>query len=187
VLIVEDEYLLAHDLSRYFREMGAVVLGPASSLDAAGPQVAYADAAILDIDLNGQAVFPLADELVRRGIPFVFYTGRSDIVIPHRFQFAGRVGKPASTQAVFDALFPPRSVETEAVPDYDDVVGTLPRLRLAARLLMRDGGSADRLVELTLERALEGIAQRDPSKNLESWLTELLKDTYAQAGRKLHI
>ena len=82
VLIVEDEYLLAHDLSRYFREMGAVVLGPASSLDAAGPQVAYADAAILDIDLNGQAVFPPADEFgPSTAYPFLFYTGRSDIVI----------------------------------------------------------------------------------------------------------
>jgi len=106
VLIVEDEYLLAQDLGRYFTSMGAVVLGPVGSIAAAQQQVEQADAAVLDVDINGQKVFPIADRLADRGVPFVFFTGRDDIAIPLRFRNTGYLSKPSSQRAVFDALLP---------------------------------------------------------------------------------
>ncbi|TGR73519.1 hypothetical protein EN832_33205, partial [Mesorhizobium sp. M1C.F.Ca.ET.189.01.1.1] len=71
LLIVEDEWLLADDLARYFSNMGAVILGPAATLEQAAIHTQTAEAAILDIDINGRRVFPIADQLLRRGVPFV--------------------------------------------------------------------------------------------------------------------
>ncbi|MER9439770.1 hypothetical protein [Mesorhizobium sp. M0618] len=69
ILIVEDEWFVAADLARFFRSMGAIILGPAPSVKQAWEHTYAAEAAILDVNLNGQRVFPIADELVRRGIP----------------------------------------------------------------------------------------------------------------------
>jgi CheY-like chemotaxis protein len=184
VLIVEDEYLLALDLSRYFESMGAVVLGPASNIPSARAHLRFADAAVLDIDLNGQKVFPVADELVRRGIPFVFFSGRDDIAIPPRFRHAGLLNKPINASVVFASLFPPEA-DGSASSAKDSVFSVLPKLRLGALLLMEDLGAADRLVELTLERALDRLDRREDYSDLESWLTDLLQDTHDRYGRDL--
>lgn len=71
ILIVEDEHLLAIELEDELRELGAVVVGPASSVDAgmALLRLETVEGAILDINLGGEMVFGLADELVGRGIP----------------------------------------------------------------------------------------------------------------------
>lgn len=184
VLIVEDEYLIAQDLSRYFAKMGAHVLGPVSNVEAAGRQVDFAEAAVLDIDLNGQKVFPVADELARRKIPFVFFSGRGDIAIPERFRHAGRLSKPVDVDAVFDALFPADD-GARGDDSSTNVLAVLPRLRLTALLLMETPGPADRLVELTLENALGSLDGRPPGDDLECWLTGLLEDTHRRCGRKL--
>lgn len=184
MLIVEDEYLIARDLSRYFRSMGAYILGPTSDVDAAAQQVDAADAAVLDIDLDGRKVFPVADALMDRNVPFVFFTGRGDIAIPMRFRHVGHLSKPMNTRAVFDAIFPPasRGDDSDAA---SDVFATLPKLRLAALLLMEDAASADRLVELTLEHALDNLDRRSEHRTLEAWLTTLLEDIHARHGRDL--
>ena len=100
VLIVEDEYFIATELERFFTKLGAIVLGPASSIDHADAYVDEADAAILDVRLDGRLVFPLADKLAHRQIPFVFYTGQRDIAIPERFRYASYLSKPAAAKAV---------------------------------------------------------------------------------------
>ncbi len=185
VLIVEDEYLLARDLGRYFTSMGAVVLGPVASIAAAQEQVEQADAAVLDVDINGQKVFPIADRLADRGVPFVFFTGRDDIAIPLRFRNTGYLSKPSSQRAVFDALLPFGTSIFTADPPIDTVFATLPKLRLAARLLMEDASVADRLVERTLEQALASLHTRERHADVEDWLTSLLEDTYRRSGRDL--
>lgn len=78
ILIVEDEVILALDLRFAMEDMGAAVVGPCHRLE---PALKVADedpidGAILDVDLAGEAVFPLADRLSRRHVPFVFHTGR---------------------------------------------------------------------------------------------------------------
>lgn len=184
VLIVEDEFLVAEDLSRHFEKMGAHVLGPVSNVAAAERQVRFAEAAVLDIDLKGQKVFPVADALTLRDVPFVFYSGRGDIAIPIRFEHAGRLSKPVMPDAVFDALFPAAAAHSRP-PAAGDVMAILPKLRLSALLLMASSGPADRLVELTLETALSRVGSREDEEDLEAWLTGLLEETHLRYGRQL--
>jgi CheY-like chemotaxis protein len=78
ILVVEDEYFLADDLSRHFVSLGAEIVGPIAHLDDA-TEVLKADAAIdgalLDINLRSEMIFPLARLLQSRQVPFVFTTG----------------------------------------------------------------------------------------------------------------
>lgn len=106
VLIVEDQYLIAADLSRALTRLGGVVVGPVASNEAAHEQLANSDIdlAFLDINLDEQMVFPLADELERRGIPFVFATGHEAAVLPDRFKSKLRLEKPFTVQAVLEAV-----------------------------------------------------------------------------------
>lgn len=80
MLVVEDEALLALDLDFALHDEGAEVIGPAltleQALDLAG-RPAPIDAALLDVDLSGRDVFPVAAELQRRGVPIVFHTGHA--------------------------------------------------------------------------------------------------------------
>lgn len=78
VLIVEDEALLALELQFAFEDEGAEVIGPAMSLDMALGVVALHDEidyAVLDVDIAGKEVYPVAAILQQRGVPFLFHTG----------------------------------------------------------------------------------------------------------------
>jgi PAS domain S-box-containing protein len=76
VLIVEDAVLLALELETGLSEAGAVVIGPAYELEEAMALLDQPiDAAVLDANLNGHSVTPVAEVLARRKIPFVFATG----------------------------------------------------------------------------------------------------------------
>ena len=87
VLIVEDEYFLADDLKKALEAQGATVVGPIADFEEACDQVKHDgfDVAVLDINLRNQAAYPLADELMRQEIPFIFYTGYDAQIIPQRF------------------------------------------------------------------------------------------------------
>lgn len=76
VLVVEDAVLLAMELETGLVEVGAIVVGPAYELDEALALLDQSiDVAVLDANLNGRAVTPVADALTARGIPFLFATG----------------------------------------------------------------------------------------------------------------
>lgn len=76
VLIVEDAVLLAVELEAGLTECGALVVGLAAGLDEALEMLETTfDVAVLDANLNGRSVLPMADALVKRGIPFIFATG----------------------------------------------------------------------------------------------------------------
>jgi DNA-binding response OmpR family regulator len=88
VLVVEDEQYFATMLATFLELDGFTVLGPAPSviealslIDAA-PKI---DCAVLDIDLNGEASYPVADALVGRRIPFLFLTGFDREVVPEKY------------------------------------------------------------------------------------------------------
>lgn len=188
ILIVEDDWVLAGDLARYFGNMGAVVLGPAATVEHASMHTEAAEAAILDINLNGRRVFPIADELMRRGVPFVFFSGDDDILIPERLRHASNLRKSSDSYAVFDALFPPERSALAGGPRVnlsDNVFSLLPKLRLAARLLLGDVGASDRLVERTLERAIGEIDRRRAGVSTEDWLNGIMRNVARSSGTSL--
>jgi PAS domain S-box-containing protein len=79
VLIVEDALLLALELEAGLQEAGATIVGSAADLDEALGMIDLPlDAAVLDADLNGVSVLPVAEALAKRGVPFVFATGYGD-------------------------------------------------------------------------------------------------------------
>ena len=79
VLIVEDAVLLALELESGLTESGAVVVGSAADLtEALGMLDLPFDVAVLDANLNGRSVIPVAEALVARNIPFIFATGYGD-------------------------------------------------------------------------------------------------------------
>jgi CheY-like chemotaxis protein len=107
VLVVEDEYLVAMDMSTYLEAAGAQVVGPASNVNAALEVLERTelDGAILDVNLHGEMAFPIADALAARGIPFVFMTGYDARMMPARFASVKRCEKPTTPEAISRALF----------------------------------------------------------------------------------
>jgi DNA-binding response OmpR family regulator len=80
VLIVEDAVLLALELEAGLIQAGAEVVGVASDLDEARRLASLDfDVAVLDANLNGQSVTPIAHSLAQRGTPFIFATGYRDM------------------------------------------------------------------------------------------------------------
>lgn len=90
VLIVEDEIVVALFLEDLLAEFGYEVAGVAARLEEALARAEAPDfvMAVLDVHLNGRDVFPLADRLAERGLPFIFATGYGARGIPERH--AGR-------------------------------------------------------------------------------------------------
>jgi CRP-like cAMP-binding protein len=155
VLVVEDDYFLAEELCAGFRESGAEIVGPVGDLKAAlalldrQPSV---QGAVLDINLRGEMVFPVADQLTQRGIPFVFSTGYDQSVIPHAFDSIPRLEKPLDTDKVLSTL------ASRIQPG--DADGTMPwakpfTTRLVDRFKDLIGGSCDlRKVEVSARQVL---------------------------------
>ena len=108
ILLVEDEYFIVQDLARAFTAAGAVVVGPSATIADALRQIAATqklDGAVLDINLQGEMVYPVADALATRGVPFVFTTGYDQGSIPDRFAGRIRCEKPVKPDQVATALF----------------------------------------------------------------------------------
>jgi ActR/RegA family two-component response regulator len=107
VLVTEDDYMIAFALHCELVDRGAKVIGPVSNLDwatalleAKGP----IDAAVIDINLQGELAFTLVDSLVQADIPVVFYTGYGAEVLPYRLRHIPRFEKPAPTSQVVQEL-----------------------------------------------------------------------------------
>jgi two-component system, response regulator PdtaR len=98
VLVVEDDFIVAFDMQALLEERGARVLGPASSLQEAREILAAErpTIAILDVNLNGEYVFPLVSELREQHVPFMFATAYADDdrLFPEEARTAPRLAKP---------------------------------------------------------------------------------------------
>jgi CheY-like chemotaxis protein len=100
VLIVEDETITAMMLEDLVEGLGCEVVGPAGRLSdalklAAGEKL---DAALLDVNLGGEAVYPVADALAPRKVPVVFLTGYGAQAIPPAHAHQPVLGKPFRPQ-----------------------------------------------------------------------------------------
>jgi two-component sensor histidine kinase/CheY-like chemotaxis protein len=109
VMVVEDEALVALVLADQLIDMGLSVIGPCSSVAQAAAAVAEHEfeAAILDVNLGGELVYPVAELLTARGIPFVFITGYGHESIDRRFAHAPILEKPVDRE-VLEKIFEPR-------------------------------------------------------------------------------
>jgi len=96
VLVVEDEMMVALLVESMLAELGHDVAGPVGQLDAALQAARHEaiDLAILDININGGEVYPVADLLASRGIPFVFSTGYGRAGLPPRHKHRPTLHKP---------------------------------------------------------------------------------------------
>ena len=107
ILLVEDDYLIAADLVEELEQLGAVVLGPLSTLDDAMDLIKgddQIDVALVDLDLQGEFAFHLADELIRRDVPVAFSTGYGQDVLPYRLRHVPRYTKPVSAREIASGL-----------------------------------------------------------------------------------
>jgi CheY-like chemotaxis protein len=107
VFVVEDDCVTALDLSETLTEAGAKIIGPAATVAGAlellraRPEV---DIALLDVQLENESVFAVADELVRRDVPIVFTTGYEPHEIPARFHAARCCEKPVGLGVIARTL-----------------------------------------------------------------------------------
>ncbi|HEY0834592.1 MAG TPA: response regulator [Azospirillum sp.] len=106
VLLVEDEAMVAMMLEDMLGDFGCEIVGPAASVAAALDLAAREgiDGAILDVNVGGETIYPVAEALSARGVPFVFTTGYGAADIDRRFADAPAVQKPFSMGALRDAL-----------------------------------------------------------------------------------
>jgi CheY-like chemotaxis protein len=106
VLVVEDESLVAMLLETILEDMGCTPVGPASNIDD-GEALARGealDAALLDVNVAGRQVFPVAAALKTRGVPFVFSTGYGEGGLPDEWRGNPTIQKPFTEVAIRDAL-----------------------------------------------------------------------------------
>jgi DNA-binding NtrC family response regulator len=100
LLIVEDEYLIRLLLEDMLVELGYTIVTVASNLDEGkkAAQTAEIDLAILDVNIDGQQVFPIADILRGRKLPFIFITGYGARGLPEAYRDTPTLQKPFQMQ-----------------------------------------------------------------------------------------
>ena len=110
ILVVEDEALAALQLEDMLTDLGCTVIGPAArvrqALDLLERQAI--DAAVLDLNVAGELVYPVADPLTDRGIPFLFVTGYRASALTEAYRTRPLLQKPFHLpqlrQAILDTL-----------------------------------------------------------------------------------
>jgi len=106
VLLVEDEMLVAWLIEDMLAELGCAVIGPASSVNQAVAMIdaEAVDAAVLDLNLNGQMSYPVADALAAHGVPFIISTGYDKDTLPDDYRACPVLQKPFQRSELSDAL-----------------------------------------------------------------------------------
>ena len=96
ILVVEDEAAISLLLEDMLLDFGCEVIGPAARLSAALDAVAreHVDLAILDVNVAGEPIYPVAEALAQRSIPFVFSTGYGSAGIRDTFRDRPVLQKP---------------------------------------------------------------------------------------------
>ena len=111
VLLVEDESTVALMVEEFLSELGLCVVGPFGSVDDAMRALgeAFPDAAVLDINLGNESVYPVADVLLEKKVPVAFISGYGAEAVDPRYAHLPLVQKPIDRRVLVD-LFSPYGV-----------------------------------------------------------------------------
>lgn len=108
LFVVEDEALVAMLLEQMLEDLGCEVVSLAGTVDQALGQVDQVaprvDAAILDVNLGGERVYPVADALAERQVPFLFATGYGPSGLEDRYPDRTVLSKPYVEATLVKAL-----------------------------------------------------------------------------------
>lgn len=124
ILLVEDSPVVAPFTADLLGELGCVVVGPAPNM-AAARELAEAgefDAAMIDVHIRGERVFPICEILQAKDVPFIFTSGYADWQMPEKWLDRPRLQKPYTldqVQASLEALFEARPSARERKADAD--------------------------------------------------------------------
>lgn len=96
ILVVEDDGLVSMMVCSIVEQMNCAVVGPAARIERALKlvQASAVDGAILDVNIAGTPVYPVADALGARGVPFIFLTAYGNPVLPERYRASRTLTKP---------------------------------------------------------------------------------------------
>lgn len=184
ILVVEDDYFVAERLAREIQADGDVVVGPFADVHDAIQRVGLVQAAILDVKVQDETSFQVADSLVHHGVPLVFLTGYDPQVVPRRFGRRHIYTKPSHAAPLLHDLHDQhrRGLSQDAHSVEMVVVEMIRR----SQALMPDHASAERLVESALLRAIAEAGENRIEDDVRARLLALLDDEYRQRGR-LHL
>lgn len=192
ILVVEDDYMIATDLACAIEEAGASVIGPAANIASARQLIEQGggpSAAILDIRLDCELVYTIADTLLESGIPWVFYSAFECVSLPARFEGTRFVCKALAPSEAVRVLQMEVALERADCRDLladaepgESVIRITVALFEIARNLTGDHEAASILVEKALNQALECSAMRPAGITTFRWLLEMIEDAW-MSGR----
>jgi len=123
VLLVEDEMLVAWLIEDMLADLGCAVIGPASSVNQA--------LAMIDLNLDGQMSYPVADVLAAHGVPFVISTGYDKDTLPDDYRARPVLQKPMQRSELSDAL---AKLLTPKEPSVESVIAAPPEMSFKVRV-----------------------------------------------------
>jgi CheY-like chemotaxis protein len=106
LLVVEDEYLIRMLVEDMLGDLGYEVATAVGTFDEAAEQASKGDfeGAILDVNLDGREIYPVADILTKRGLPFLFVTGYGERSLAPPYQDHMALPKPFQSEQLKAAL-----------------------------------------------------------------------------------
>jgi len=106
ILVVEDQMLIAMEIVSLLEDIGCQPVGPVGRLVTAMIAATKEDfdAALLDVDLHGESVQPLADFLAQKGVPFAFVSGFARERLPPTLRDRPYVAKPFTHEGIKSAV-----------------------------------------------------------------------------------
>lgn len=97
ILVIEDDYIVALDLCAHLESLGVTVIGPSGKVSS-GLELArkapLVHGALLDVNISGETVFPVADALIERNVPITFVTAYDMSMLPAEYRHFRRIDKP---------------------------------------------------------------------------------------------
>ena len=106
ILVVEDEYLIRMLLEDMLADLGYTVSGAVGTIGEASTLAESGDfdLAILDVNLDGKTIYPVADILAKRGLPFVFVTGYGERSLIEPYRDRPALQKPFQVEQLKNAI-----------------------------------------------------------------------------------